>query len=413
MLTTKSTASQPRDDALPASAPRDDDPRNFSIILGGPLYQLLRSARMTDDALHLVRRRIVAICAIAWIPLLLLTLVAGDAFGGTAAVPFLKDIEVQVRFLVVMPLLIEAELLVHLRLRPVAHEFVARGLVGPDTHERFVAALQAAARLRNSAIAEIVMILVVYALGVPVIWRTFGALEVPTWYAHTSATGMEPTLAGFWYAYASLPLFQFLLLRWYFRIFVWMRFLWHVSRIRLHVNAMHADRMGGIGFLAATVFAFVPLALAHGALVAGNLANRIFYLGAALADSAVEIALVVGFLVVLVLGPVIVFAPQVAAAKRTALRIYGRLSQRYVTEFENKWLPGGVPAAESSLGSGDIQSLADISNSMETVRSTRILPITRESILTVALAVLVPIAPLLLTVVPAKDLAKQLLMLVI
>src|SRR5689334_9533177 len=186
MLTTKRTASQSQDDALSAGASRDDDPRNFSIILGGPLYQLLRSARMTDDALHLVRRRIVAICAIAWIPLLLLTLAAGDALGGTAAVPFLKDIEAQVRFLVVMPLLIEAELLVHLRLRPVAQEFVARGLIGPDMQARFSAALQSAARLRNSAIAEIVMIVVVYVLGVPVIWRTLGALEVPTWYAHVS-----------------------------------------------------------------------------------------------------------------------------------------------------------------------------------------------------------------------------------
>ncbi|HEY1328487.1 MAG TPA: hypothetical protein VGI14_16240 [Casimicrobiaceae bacterium] len=399
--------------ALPASADGSEDPRSFSVVLGGPLYQLLRRAHMTDDALHLVRRRILVICAIAWMPLLLLAIAGGDALDGAVAVPFLKDIEVHVRFLVAMPLLIEAELLVHLRLRPVAGEFLARNLIGPESRERFDAALRSAMRMRNSILAEIAMIAVVYALGIPVVWRAFTALDVATWYAHASAQGTRLTPAGVWYVYASVPLFQFLLLRWYFRIIVWMRFLWQVSRIPLNLSAMHADRMGGVGFLANTVFAFVPLAMAHGALVAGTVANRIFHLGAQLSDSAVEIVLVVAFLLLLVLGPLTVFAPQVAAAKRTALRLYGRLSQRYVGEFEGKWLPDGMPARESPLGSGDIQSLADLSNSMETVKSTGIVPITRQSITIVVLATLLPIAPLLLTVIPAKDLAKQLLMLVI
>jgi hypothetical protein len=258
------------------------------------------------------------------------------------------------------------------------------------------------------------MIVIVYALGIPLLWRTLAALDVATWYAHASGEGgTRLTPAGLWYVYLSVPLFQFLLLRWYFRVFVWARFLWQVSRIPLQLSAMHADRMGGVGFLAATVFAFVPLAMAHGALVAGTVANRIFYLGAALADSAVEIAIVVGFLLVLTFGPIVVFAPQVAAAKRTALRIYGRLSQRYVGEFERKWLPDGVPAQESALGTGDIQSLADLSNSMETVRETRIVPITRDSVMALVVATLLPIAPLMLTVIPARDLAKQLLKLVL
>jgi hypothetical protein len=348
------------------------------------------------------------------VPLLLLAVAGGDALGAAVAVPFLKDVEVHVRFLIAMPLLIEAELLVHVRLRPIAHEFLVRGLVPPEMTERFHAALRAAMRLRNSVVAEVAMIVIVYALGIPLLWRTLAALDVPTWYAHASgegATGLTP--AGMWYVYASVPMFQFLLLRWYFRMFVWMRFLWQVSRIRLQLSAMHADRMGGVGFLAGTVFAFVPLAMAHGALVAGTVANRIFYTGAALADSAVEIAIVVGFLLVLVLAPLVVFAPQVARAKRTALRVYGRLSQRYVGEFERKWLPDGVPAQESALGSGDIQSLADLSNSMETVRATRAVPITRDSVMAVAIATLLPVAPLLLTVIPARDLAKQLLKLII
>jgi hypothetical protein len=60
---------------------------------------------------------------------------------------------------------------------------------------------------------------------------------------------------------------------------IWARFLWQVSRLDLCLVPTHPDRVGGLGFLANTVYAFVPLAVAHGALLAGLLANRIFYLG--------------------------------------------------------------------------------------------------------------------------------------
>jgi hypothetical protein len=58
-------------------------------------------------------------------------------------------------------------------------------------------------------------------------------------------------------------------LRWYFRIFIWMRFLWQVSRIELSLVPTHPDRVGGLGFLGNTVYAFTPLAVAHGAQLAG------------------------------------------------------------------------------------------------------------------------------------------------
>jgi hypothetical protein len=188
-----------------------------------------------------------------------------------------------------------------------------------------------------------------------------------------------------------------------------MRFLWQVSRLDLRISAMHADRMGGLGFLATTVFAFVPLAMAHGALLAGTIANRIFHEGAALADAYVEIGIVVAFLLIVVFLPLTFFTLQVAQAKRVAARTYGRIAQQYVMEFEAKWLPGGLPSAESPLGSGDIQSLADLANSLETIRATRPVPITRQAIMTLGLATLLPVAPLLLTVVPAEQLAKNLL----
>ena len=75
----------------------DDAPEDFSIILGGPLFQLLRRAHIAGDALELVRRRMVLMALLAWLPLLLLAAMEGNALGGAAAVPFVYDLQVHAR----------------------------------------------------------------------------------------------------------------------------------------------------------------------------------------------------------------------------------------------------------------------------------------------------------------------------
>jgi hypothetical protein len=211
-----------------------------------------------------------------------------------------------------------------------------------------------------------------------------------------------------WYGFVSLPLFQFLLCRWYFRLFIWTRFLWQVSRIELSLIPTHPDRVGGLGFLANTAYAFAVLAVAHGTMVAGMVANRIFFVGASLTQFKIEIGVVVAFVLVLLLGPLLVFTLQLAQAKRNGLREYGTLAERYVREFDAKWLRRSAPPDEPLLGSADIQSLADLGNSFEVVRTMRLAPITRDAIVRLAAATLVPIAPLLLTMMPLEELVKML-----
>ena len=89
-------------------------------------------------------------------------------------------------------------------------------------------------------------------------------------------------------------------------------------------------------------------------------------------------------------------------------REYGTLAQRYVREFDAKWLRGGAPADEPLMGSGDIQSLADLGNSLQSVQSMRIFPVTKDAVLQLAMATVVPLAPLLLTMMPLEELLKKL-----
>jgi hypothetical protein len=171
----------------------------------------------------------------------------------------------------------------------------------------------------------------------------------------------------------------------------------------------HPDRVGGLGFLSDSVYAFVPLLIAHGALLAGLIGDRIYFLGARLPDFMLEILILVIFLMCAVLGPLLVFAAQLAQAKRMGTREYGTLAERYVRAFDAKWLRGGAPADEPLMGSGDIQSLADMGNSFEVVRTMRVAPVNKETIILLAAATLAPVAPLLLTMMPLEQLLKKLL----
>jgi hypothetical protein len=391
-------------DAL-GSLPAQQD---FSLVLGGPLFQLLRRAHLSDDALMLVRQRIVVISLLVWLPLLALSTLEGQVLGGST-VPFLLDLEVHIRFLVAMPLLIAAELVVHGRMRSLVKVFLERQLIPESAKTRFDAAIASAFRLRNSVLAEVLLIALVYVVGILVVWRHYMALDTDTWYATPSAAGSKLSLAGMWYGYVSLPIFQFLLCRWYFRLFVWIRFLWQVSRIDLSLVPTHPDRVGGLGFLSDTIYAFGLLAVAHGTLLAGLLANRIFFLGAALSEYKMEIAVMVIFVLCVVVGPLLVFASQLAQTKRTGLREYGTLAERYVRQFDTKWLRGGAPADEPFVGSADIQSLADLGNSYEVIRTMRIAPVTKETLLQIVVATLAPIVPLALTMMPLEELLKTLL----
>lgn len=373
-------------------------------MLGGPLFQLFRRAHLSGDALTLARRRVFFLAGLCWLPLLILTGLQGQWLGGGGlTVPFLLDLEVHARFLVALPLLIAAEHIVHGRLRYIISTFLERHLIPPESRSRFDSAIASATRLRNSIAAELLLLAIVFGAGTA--WRHYTAIDAHTWYA---SSGSSPSYAGLWFNFVALPAFQFLMLRWYFRLFIWMRFLWQVSRIPLALVALHPDRVGGLGFLANTAYAFATLAAAHGTLLAGQIANRIFFVGAKLVDFKFEIFLVVVFLLSLVVGPLLVFATQLAAAKRAGLRRYGTLAERYAREFQAKWLDGGADPGEALIGSADIQSLADLGNSFEVVKTMRFAPVTRDTLVQLTLATLAPMAPLFLTIMPLEQLLRTL-----
>ena len=387
---------------------RTDAQAGFSLVLGGPLYQLWRRTGLAGDELGLLRRRILVLTAVAWLPLLVLSVAAGTAWNDAGALPFLDDIGVQTRLLIAMPLLILAEVLVHRRLRPVVLQFTQRALVPDSARSRFDEALDSAMRLRNAVWAEAGIVALVYVVSVGFLWRTPITLDVASWHDRVAGGASTRSPAGWWLDCVSLPLFQVLLLRWYFRLFIWARFLYQVSRIKLALMPVHPDRCGGLGFLTGSAYAFVPLMLAHGAVSAGLIANRILHTGARLPEFKFELVGLAAAMVLAVLGPLLPFSRQLERARRAGLGAYGVLAQRYTREFADKWLGGREAAGEPLLGTADIQSLADLGASYDLVARMRWVPFTARTVVDLSVFTLLPALPLTLTMISVEDLLIQL-----
>ncbi|MGB2818760.1 MAG: hypothetical protein WBC37_16230 [Burkholderiaceae bacterium] len=396
-----------------ATAPKSAQPlpqlSDFSLVSGGPLYQLLRRTRLSDDELHFTRRRVFVVAMIAWLPLLLLSVVEGHAWRSGDTLGFLQDFEVHARMLLAIPLFMLAEVWAHRQIPPVIRTFVHDGLVTDATRPSFEAAIDSALRLRNSITAEVLLIAFVYAVGVAVVWRTQFALDVNTWYAVVDGESLRPTLAGRWFTWVSMPIFLFLFLRWCFRLFIWTRFLWQVARLDLDLEPTHPDGLAGLHFLVLSERAYRPVLLAMGSVLSGMMANRILYTGAALADFKLEIFATVVVLLLAVLGPLLVFMPNLRDVRRWAITEYGSLGQRYAREFRRKWVGGGQTTSEPLLGSGDIQSLADLHNAYEVIDKIPMFPFSWRNLTLPTLTVLLPVAPLLLTTFSVEELIDRLL----
>jgi hypothetical protein len=289
----------------------------------------------------------------------------------------------------------------------VVRRFVERRIVRPQELPRFDNAIESAVRMRNSIPVELGLLLVVYTLGIW-IWSSRVGLNTSTWYANPGGR-WNLTPAGYWYVFVSIPVVQFILLRWYFRLFIWFRFLWQVSRMDLHLIPTHPDRCAGLSFLGKSSYSFGPILFAQGAMLAGLVASRVLYIGENLLSFKLQIGGFIVFFVLVILGPLLMFTPQLAKARRKGLADYALLAQRYVESFEQKWVVGNSATSEELLGAADIQSLADLGNSYALVRDMRPVPFGLDDITRLAAATAAPLVPLLLTIFPLEELLLRII----
>jgi hypothetical protein len=382
-------------------------PRPFLLTEGGPLYRIENRVGLIKTRASVMVGRAVIAAALTWIPLLILSFVEGTAYGSNIAVPFLRDFSTYSRFLVGLPLLLLAEIVIGPRIAAAAEHFVTSGVVVEKDFDAFDGAVASNLRLRDSVLVEVIIAIISY-IFTTLAFRTT-AVHVSTWYATRTGTDMSITLPGWWLILFCTPLWGFLLLRWLWRLFLWFRFLSTVSKLGLQLFPTHPDESAGLGFVGEAQRFFGVLLFAYSFGTAGVIANSLVYDKVPLQSYAPAIAVYAVCALLVLILPLAIFTPKLLAAKRKGLQEYGTLATAYTGAFQNKWVLGENPQHEALLGTGDIQSLADLGNSYAIIGKMGALPVDLRSILHLAVAALLPMAPLLLTVMPLKDLLKLLL----
>jgi hypothetical protein len=385
----------------PAAVP--ETAGGFSVVHGGPMMRLVGRLGIERP-----RRRALAFMVWTWVPLLVLSAISTLFSGGPELKLFLTDLSALVRFLVAAPILVLAEGRIHRFTAQSAGQFESAGYLREQDLPRYRRALEEVHRGRDSKVAEGVIVLLAYVAAW--IWfRNELKSGTPGWHAREDASGLHFLPAGLWYVFASIPFYQFLIYRWVYRMILWIRFLWRMSRLDLLLYATHPDHAGGLGFLAGTQSSFAPIVFATAAVTSAIQFGRI-QRGLTTLDAIqwMVLALVVVIYPLLLLGPLVVFYPLLARTRRAADLENSALAMRYARLFHERWGPRRGPD-EELLGTSDIQSLADMQNSLSATQRMRLVPVTVNATKTLLLAGALPFVPLLLTKYPLQTVLKMLL----
>jgi hypothetical protein len=385
--------------------------KELLVTRGGPFHGLLHWAGYDTPAPAITLRAAILLGALAWVPLFTISLAEARHIG-TVAVPLLRDFSSALRFLVALPLLVLAEAYVEPRLAAVPGHFVTGGVLPSDEQPRLAAAVEQALRLRDARIAYVALPLLALAPSLLGFTSTVpGGLS--SWHSVLGATGPQQTWAGTVYDYVSLPLYRFVILTWFWRYLVWIRFLWETSRLRLHILPIHPDLSGGLAFIGVGQSAFGVLIAGLSISAAGVVAMQAVYTGKSLPSFYPLLGGYLAFILVVFFGPLLVFTPALFRAKRRGLHQYSALGEAYATVFTRKWIEAGPRPGEPLLGSPDIQSLADLANSFDVVRRMRAYPFDRRTMLVVLAAAVVPLLAVALVEYPLSRLLGQLVRLLL
>jgi hypothetical protein len=372
---------------------------DFSL-LGGPVHEFGRR-------LKLVRGRSnsfplgVAIASVLW--LVLGALALSQREEGRLFRP--EMIAAHVRLLLAVPLCFLCEAWFDPKLRDFIAMLVRSGVAPEAALPDLERATNQATRVTRSIWPDLICLLI--AVGILVITPTADLTRLRSTMGVETEIG-QSTLAGGWYWFVAMTVVRFLLFRWLFRLMVWWRLLWRIERLKLTLTPTHPDGVAGLGYLAVVQTQFIPLVVALSAVQSATLAEAI-WIGAAPLESAYPmIAAVVALEALLFVAPLFLFLFKLWKCKQEALASYMIMGSQYVNSFDAKWVHAKAPADEPLLGTADIQSLADLSNSMEIVRGLRLAPVSNDMAVSLAVAALIPMAPLWLLSYPMDELLKRL-----
>ena len=375
------------------------------VAPGGPFYRLSQRIGLADKGLRPAARRIVVLLLITWVPMCLFALLQGIALGDTPRGSFLLDFATYARFFIGIPALVIAESLIGAKLTLAGLQLVRDGLVRPGDYPAFEQAIARLAQRRESMVATLVILALAVFGGWNFTYDAATGVDMVGWQAVMLPEGhaFRYSLAALWNHLVAVPVLLFLWYRWVWRIVFWTLFLRDVARLDLRLDPTHADRAGGLGILAIAHSYFDILAFAAGSVASAQAAFQIVYEGANREAFQLPVIIILAAVLILFLGPLLVFCPRMYRTQKAALVSYGSLVVRYNRGFQEKWVDNPGPEDEPLLGSSDIQSLADLGNSFRFIKEMKLAPFGRGEVIQLVLATAAPCLPLVLLVVPISE----------
>jgi len=371
--------------------------QEFSL-LGGPLHKMgcrLGLIREGSSTLGLG----IALGLFCWA--ILMALAGLEGLGWR--VFSMATIGAHVRLLIAIPCLFLGESCAAPQMAEFTRYVVRSGVVPENSVPRLESNIRRAGQIKDSRLAEALLFVVAFALPlaapIDAMVSTSGS-----WAALRHASGGKFPLTTGWYMWFCLPFFRFLLFRWLWRLGLWWWFLWRLQRLELRLIPTHSDRSAGLGFLVVVHENFAPVILAISAVWAAQFAEGI-HSGTTKFDALygwVPIVLLLNATVFM--APVCMFVRKLWNCRIKGMSEYMGMADRYVAAFDRRWIRDPGITGDSQLGAADLQSLADLTNSVDIVRGMRWIPVGQRQITVFLLATIVPLLPLLLLKYPIDQL---------
>lgn len=384
----------------------------FLVAHGGPFFELQRRlGLLREDALRAGIRAPLFV-GLAWGVPLVLSLLAGNAFGQRAENPFLLDLRVWGRFFLAVGLFILMERQTQERLRVYLRQFVRAPLLAPGSFEAAAAAVTRALQRRDGRLAEAVCLAIAIAFSIAFLFRILDA-EAGSWAVRASGGRNAPTPAGWWCVVVSSPIFFFLLLRWLWRLLVWSKLLRDLAALELRLVATHPDGHGGLAFLGKYPNAYTMFVFAMSCMVGGGLAQALP--GGEISPTTYGYVMGGWLLFVLLLFAysLSAFSKPLKTLKEQTLLACSAQATRYHRAAERALLGGNISAAEDSDPASP-DTIPDPSKTFAAVGKLSTFLVSRSALLPISAAALLPLVAAGATQLPIKELlhiVKRLLLL--
>jgi hypothetical protein len=194
-----------------------------------------------------------------------------------------------------------------------------------------------------------------------------------------------------------------LLLGWVWRLCLWSRFLWLVSRLDLRLIPAHPDHAAGLIFVGHSLRALSVLALALGTILAGGAAHNLLRHAGSLFAHTFIVAGAVAFVVALFSAPLLVFSGRLVREWQRGVFAYGALASDIGRRFERKWFGPGAPANNDNLAAPDFSATTDLYQMVSNVYEMRFVPVDLTSVTLLIGAMLLPFVPVLPLAMPMSD----------